>query len=213
LGWDVANAKVLAPQYREVIAENYSTETDRPDYSLTLRGVAKLFVEAKKPVIDIYRQPEPALQTRKYGWNANQKVAILTNFEYLIIYDTTVVPREGETCPVARYRFYHFTDYAIKLDEISSLISRDVIYSGEFDAYFDEHLLAGSSQKQQVDTLFLEQINHWRVSLSNELYHKDPKYRSLDVLNDVVQNFINQIVFLRICEDKNLPLYRCYRSL
>jgi hypothetical protein len=59
----------------------------------------------------------------------------------------------------------------------------------------------------------LEQINHWRVSLSNELYHKDPKYRSLDVLNDVVQNFINQIVFLRICEDKNLPLYRCYRSL
>ena len=25
--------------------------------------------------------------------------------------------------------------------------------------------------------------------------------------NDVVQEFINQIVFLRICEDKNLPLY------
>lgn len=29
----------------------------------------------------------------------------------------------------------------------------------------------------------------------------------LDVLNDVVQEFINQIVFIRICEDKNLPLY------
>lgn len=27
------------------------------------------------------------------------------------------------------------------------------------------------------------------------------------MLNDVVQEFINQIVFLRICEDKNLPLY------
>ena len=27
LGWDVANEKGLAPQYREVIAENYSTRT------------------------------------------------------------------------------------------------------------------------------------------------------------------------------------------
>lgn len=33
------------------------------------------------------------------------------------------------------------------------------------------------------------------------------RYASLEVLNDVVQEFINQIVFLRICEDKNLPLY------
>ena len=49
LGWDVANERGLAPQYREVIAENYSTSTDRPDYTMTLRGVAKFFVEAKKP--------------------------------------------------------------------------------------------------------------------------------------------------------------------
>ena len=33
------------------------------------------------------------------------------------------------------------------------------------------------------------------------------KYRNIDLLNDVVQEFINQIVFLRICEDRNLPLY------
>ena len=96
LGWDVANTKGLAPQYREVIAENYSSETDRPDYSLTLRGVAKLFVEAKKPAVDIFRHHDAALQARKYGWNANHKVAILTNFEYLIIYDTTVVPKDGD---------------------------------------------------------------------------------------------------------------------
>lgn len=49
LGWDVENSKGVAPQYREVIAENYSSKTDRPDYSMTLRGVTKFFVEAKKP--------------------------------------------------------------------------------------------------------------------------------------------------------------------
>ena len=84
LGWDVENANGLAPQYREVIAENYTNETDRPDYSLTLCGVPKLFVEAKKPSVDISRINVPALQTRRYGWNAGHKVAILTNFEYLV---------------------------------------------------------------------------------------------------------------------------------
>ena len=81
LGWDVANEKGLAPQYREVIAENYSTRTDRPDYTITLRGVPKFFVEAKKPAVDITRDADPAIQTRKYGWNAKQRLAGLTNFE------------------------------------------------------------------------------------------------------------------------------------
>ena len=45
------------------------------------------------------------------------------------------------------------------------------------------------------------------MALSNELYAKGGRYVSLEVLNDVVQEFVNQIVFLRICEDKNLPLY------
>ena len=68
LGWDVANENGVAPQYREVIAEEYSTDTDRPDYSMTLRGVTKFFVEAKKPDVDISQKPGPAHQTRKYGW-------------------------------------------------------------------------------------------------------------------------------------------------
>ena len=207
LGWDVANTKGLAPQYREVITENYSTRSDRPDYSLTLRGVTRFFVEAKKPSVDISRSSDSALQARKYGWNANHKIVILTNFEYLIIFDTTCVPKEGDNYSFARYRTYHYSEYITKFDEIFSLISRDSIYSGAFDKYFNKHFPGTGNQKQQVDDLFLSQINQWRVSLSNELYSKYEKYHSLDVLNDVVQEFINQIVFLRICEDKNLPLY------
>lgn len=207
LGWDVANERGLAPQYREVIAENYSTSTDRPDYTMTLRGVAKFFVEAKKPAVDITRASDPAFQIRKYGWNANHRIAVLTNFEYLAIYDTCYVPKEEDGCDVARYRIFHFTEYADRYDEIISFISRDVVYSGEFDRYLDDNFPATGGEKQQVDTLFLKQINEWRVSLSNELYRKGGRYQSLEVLNDVVQEFINQIVFLRICEDKNLPLY------
>lgn len=212
LGWDVSNAKGVAPQYREVIAENYSTKTDRPDYSLTLRGVTKLFVEAKKPAVDISKETNPALQTRKYGWNAGHRVAILTNFEYFIIYDTTTIPREGDHCTTARYKIYHYTEYVECFDEIYSLVSRDAVYSGDFDDYFGERFPDGNNCTQLVDEYFLSQINRWRVELSNELYSKGGRYESLDVLNDVVQEFINQIVFLRICEDKNLPLYHSLKE-
>ena len=125
LGWDVANEKGLAPQYREVIAENYSTRTDRPDYTITLRGVPKFFVEAKKPEVDITKDVAPAFQTRKYGWNAKHRLAVLTNFEYLAIYDTCHIAHEGDGCAVARYRLYHYTEYVEKIEEITKLISRD----------------------------------------------------------------------------------------
>lgn len=207
LGWDVTNKKGLPPQYREVIAEYHASSSDRPDYSLTLRGVVKFFVEAKKPHVDISKNASPAIQARKYGWNAKHRITCLTNFEYFIIYDTTVVPNENDGCAVSRYRMYHYTEYVDKLAEITKFISRNSVYSGEFDKYFDEQFSGSGSQKQQVDTLFLSQINKWRVALSNELYSKGGRYTSLDVLNDVVQEFINQIVFIRICEDKNLPLY------
>lgn len=207
LGWDVANEKVVAPQYREVIAENYSSRSDRPDYTMTLRGVAKFFVEAKKPSVDITKIDAPAIQTRKYGWNAKHRIVVLTNFEYLAIYDTRYFPQENDSCTVARYRLYHYSEYVEKLDEIYSLISRFAVYSGSFDQYLDVNFPASGGQMQQVDELFLSQINTWRIALSNELYAKGGRYKSLEVLNDVVQEFINKIVFLRICEDRKLPLY------
>lgn len=172
-----------------------------------MRGVPKFFVEAKKPAIDIINDAAPAIQTRKYGWNAKHKIAVLTNFEYLVIYDTCYIAHEDDGSSVARYRLYHYTEYVEKFSEINGLISRDSVYSGEFDFYLNENFPAIGGYTQQVDELFLFQINEWRVALSNELYAKGGRYTSLEVLNDVVQEFINQIIFLRICEDKNLPLY------
>ena len=207
LGWDVANEKGLQPQYREVIAENYSSISDRPDYSLTLKGVTKFFVEAKKPAVDISSISESAFQARKYGWNAKHSITVLTNFEYLIIYDTTYCPKSSDYSSTARFRSYHFTEYVSKFEEIYELISRESVYSGKFEKFCNDNIVCESAHKQQVDEMFLEQINQWRISLSNSLLEKSNKYRSIEKINDVVQEFINQIVFLRICEDKNLPLY------
>lgn len=207
-GWDVENSKGKLPQYKEVVVEKFSNSSERPDYTLTLNGVSKIHVEAKKPSVDILVETDPAMQTRKYGWNANHPYAVLTNFENLSIYDTTNQPHEGDDARASLYRVYNYKDYLLKYAEIYELIGRDNLYNGSIDEFVKKTFKDSSKYSTEVDETFLKQINEWRLALGDYLYSKDEKYKDLKILNETVQSFINQIIFLRICEDRKLPLYR-----
>ena len=206
-GWDVHNTKGKLPQYKEVLVEKFSNSSERPDYTLTLNGVSKLFVEAKRPSVDITIEYVPAMQIRSYGWNANHALAILTNFENLLIYDTTNKPEEGDNASTSLYRKYSYEDYVEKYQEIADLISRDNIYSGHYDEFVKSNFQFEKRFSTEIDETFLKQINKWRLKIGNYLYESKEEYRNISKLNDTVQDFINQIIFLRICEDRKLPLY------
>ncbi|MCI6465224.1 MAG: Eco57I restriction-modification methylase domain-containing protein [Faecalicatena sp.] len=212
LGWDVQNTKGTLPQYQEVVSERYSNSAERPDYTLTLNGVSRLFVEAKKPGVDITVDAEPAMQTRRYGWNAKHRLSVLTNFEYLLIYDTTNKPEAGEGASASLFRKYHYEEYVEHFEEIYDLISRESVYSGRYDEYVEQQFPGAQKYQTEIDGTFLNQINDWRLELGRYLYAVDERYQDLDRLNDEVQAFINQIIFLRICEDRNLPLYRSLKD-
>ncbi len=207
-GWDVQNSEGKLPQYKEVVVERFSNSSERPDYTLTLNGVSKMFVEAKKPSVDITVEFEPAMQIRKYGWNAKHALAVLTNFEELLIYDTTNKPKEGENAVSSLYRRYHFEQYAEKYQEIADLISKDSVYSGRFDEIVSINFQNETRYATQIDETFLRHINKWRLEIGEYLYKNKSIYKNISLLNDTVQDFINQIVFLRICDDRKLPLYR-----
>jgi hypothetical protein len=207
-GWDVQNVQGKLPQYKEVVVERFSNYSERPDYTLTLNGVSKLFVEAKKPSVDIVVETEPAIQARKYGWNANHAMVILTNFEDMLIYDTTIKPAPGDNARTALYRKYYFEEYAKKFDEINALVSKESVYSGAYDDFVAKNFQESEKYHTKIDNIFLEQINSWRLEIGRYLYSNNVRYHDERVLNDVVQEFINQIIFLRICEDRKLPLYK-----
>ncbi|MBR5316807.1 MAG: Eco57I restriction-modification methylase domain-containing protein [Lachnospiraceae bacterium] len=207
-GWDVHNKKGTLPQYKEVVVEQFSNSGERPDYTLTLNGVSKMFVEAKKPAVNITTDPAPAMQTRCYGWNARHRLSILTNFEYMMIYDVTNKPEDGEAATVSLYRKYHYLEYVEKYDEIYELISREHVYCGKYDEFVSQNFSNVDRYSTKIDEVFLKQINEWRLQIGEYLYQSGDLYQDIDVLNDVIQEFINQIIFLRICEDRNLPLYK-----
>ena len=98
LGWDVYNRKGYADAYKEVIHEDairIGGRTKAPDYCFRAGGgVRSLFVEAKKPSVDIGEAVSPAFQLRRYAWSAKLPVSILTDFEEFAVYDCRI--RAGE---------------------------------------------------------------------------------------------------------------------
>jgi len=90
LGWDVRNASMAAPQYREVIPEDsldVEGQQKAPDYTFRIGTLPKFYVEAKKCGININADPGPSYQLRRYGFSAKLPLSILTDFEELGVYD------------------------------------------------------------------------------------------------------------------------------
>lgn len=88
------------------------------------------------------------------------------------------------------------------------MISQENVYNGKFDHFLNENFQSNNRYTQELDSTFLEMLNLWRIKIGEYLYNQDQKYQNIELLNDVVQEFINQVIFLRICEDRNLPLYK-----
>lgn len=201
LGWDVQNNQGKKPQLKEVTVESYEQELGKPDYTFNLNGRSVFFVEAKKPHVDIKTDKDPCFQAKRYGWSAKHKIVILTNFENLIIYDTSVMPKPDDEINNNLVGIYNYKEYYDKFDEIYSMISKEIIYNGTYETLFNSN----DSIRLNVDEFFLKQINDWRLELGNFLYKKEKNIKNI---NFEIQTIINQIVFLRICEDRNLPLYK-----
>lgn len=210
LGWDLKNTKGKNTSEREVLLEeplkaNALSNTKKPDYTFRLFSERKFFLEAKKPHVKIEMEAAPARQVRRYGYSAGLRISVLSNFEYLNIYDTTIPVDENDSAEKGLIRSFHFTEFEENFDEINSLLGHQAVYTGAFDKVWESIEL--KIEHKPIDKLFLEQINQWRLELANEI-HKEDNNISLEQLADIVQSYINKLLFLRVCEDRNIETYQ-----
>lgn len=209
LGWDITNANGKTTSEREVLVEEglrvrAGDNTKKPDYTFRLFSERKFFVEAKKPHVQIHVDAESAKQVRRYGFTAKLKVSVLTNFEYTAIYDCSHPVSENDSANNSRIKIYHYTELVDHFEEIKLLLGRESVYSGQFDNQWAS--IESQIARFSVDDLFLQQINGWRLILASEFITIKPEL-SEEELNDLTQNYINSIVFLRVCEDRDLEDY------
>lgn len=215
LGWDISNSAGSPTNIREVLVEealktSKSQNTKKPDYTFRLFSERKFFVEAKKPSVDINTAPDPARQVRRYGFTAKLKISVLSNFEYLAIYDCSQTVSTSDAANHSRIKLWHYSEFLSCFEEIKSLIGKEAIYSGRFDIEWKD--IAAKIERFSVDNLFLEQINKWRLKLAKNFINIRSDLSDLQ-LNDLTQAYINSIVFLRVCEDRDLEVYESLLQL
>lgn len=207
IGWDMANRKGYSDEYREVIHEDrvrVEGKSKAPDYAFRIGGIRKFQLEAKKPAINIGTDSAAAFQIRRYAWSASLDLCVLTNFENLAIYDAAARPTKTDSARKARAKFYNFTEYEAKWEEICDLLSPDGIQKGNFGKF-----AAGAGTRRgstRVDNEFLEEIEEWRRSLAIDIATHN-RGLGLRTLNHAVQVLIDRIVFLRIAEDRGIEKY------
>lgn len=207
LGWDIANKKGYSEAYKDVIHEDaikVGGITKAPDYCFRVGGVRKFFLEAKKPSVNINQDIHPAYQLRRYGWSAKLSLSILTDFEEFAVYDCRVKPLKTDKVSHSRILYLKYTDYADRWEEIAGIFSRDAILKGSFDKYIESNKIKKGTT--EVDAAFLQEIEHWRELLARNIALRNPNLSQRE-LNFAVQQTIDRIVFLRICEDRGMENY------
>jgi len=216
LGWDVNHERQKNPFKQEVKVEQTvptGKTQRRADYAFFITPNFRdpcFFIEAKKPCRNI-DNPDDCFQTIRYGWNANTPIAVLTDFEQLLILDTRYRP-DIDTAKAQIIKQYHYSDYqkSEKFAEIFYLFGRDAVANKSLEEFAEtlpkrrgkavqRGLFKGGWQP--VDESFLEELDSFRDALARNFKNHNPKLDS-ETLTEVTHRTIDRLVFLRFLEDK-----------
>lgn len=204
LKWDVKNEKGARHDRQEVITEDrvvIAGQVKHPDYTLCYGGMRKIYIEAKQPSVDLKTNAEPALQVRRYAYTSKMPIAILTDFQEFAIYDTRIKPNANDSAATARIEYLTYKDYAENFESLYNKISWDAVDLGKFDTYYE-----GTKDKRgtaSVDDDILAMIEAWRNTLAEDIALHNEEADEYH-LTGWVQKIIDRILFLRICEDKEI---------
>jgi hypothetical protein len=219
LGWDLENSAGLIQTRREVEIES-RTEIGggqkRADYLFRADGHDRFICEAKKPAEELHSRH--AFQAKRYAWNKGVPIAILTDFEEFKIYLVGGRPYMEE--PLAGlWKSWHFRELAPAAREIWNLFARDNVASGSIDRLIEslpktpvgkgkarQQWLLKPDRSRSIDVEFLNFLDEARRELGFDLIRNNDRADLLgdNKLNEAVQRIIDRLLFLRICEDRDI---------
>ncbi|MCR4913188.1 MAG: Eco57I restriction-modification methylase domain-containing protein [Lactobacillus sp.] len=209
-GWDIQNKAGKNLSEVDVVTEDSLAPAkedelihSRPDYQLRRNGIIYYCVEAKKPSVSIHDNKATSLQILEYGWSANNKLGILTNFETTQIFQTLEKPNPDN--PNKPWKSLDYDEYIDNFDVLWNVLSNDLIYKRKTDDFIDS-ITPKSATKNQLDKVFLKELDSWRCLIGQDLVDNNPGtyLNDLEKLNDDVQTFLDQIIFLRFAEDNQI---------
>ena len=223
LGWDVGNRLGLIPQHREVEIESrteISGRQKRADYLFRTDRVDRFVCEAKKPSEILHAGH--AFQAKRYAWNKNLVLAVLSDFEEIKIYLVGARPHADDP-DTGHFQTWHYLEYIKYAPDIWNLLSRDAVAAGSIEklvAALPRKPAGKTRQKQMwlfkpdraraIDADFLDFLDEARRGLASDLIRHNDRADLLEGarLDEAVQRILDRLLFLRICEDRDIDTGR-----
>ncbi len=236
LGWDVNNQAHRSLAEKDVVVEaNVGTVEGRevhhrrPDYLFRIDGFPRFIVEAKSCAVDIATDKDAIFQAKTYAWSAQIPFAILTNFEQFRLFDATVKPDYDAAGVGAVADFdLRFEGYEQQWDVLEQTFGREAVAGGSLEKLLGKikHVRAGRRIRgidrmlldlrgsEPVDRAFLAHIEDFRLRLARELYRENktsfPEANTIHGaarLAEAAQRLVDRLVFIRVCEDRDIASY------
>jgi type I restriction-modification system DNA methylase subunit len=220
LGWDVENMQGVTQPLREVQIESrvdIAGRKKRADYLFRTDGIDRFVCEAKNPREDL--SGKDAYQAQRYAFNLKLLISALTNFESIKLFVVGGKPDQAAPWDVCKQ--WNFLEYEAKAQELWDLFSRDNVASGSLDKFvasLPKKTIKGKARQgwhivpdrvRTVDADFLAYIEEEREELAKDLVRSNKKTKWTDeLLNECVQRILDRILFVRICEDRDIDTGR-----
>jgi type I restriction-modification system DNA methylase subunit len=180
----------------------------KPDYRFRIGGQTKFFVEAKKPTVDLAKSQSAIFQVKRYGFSGRVPLAILTDFEEFRTFDCTQRPAfEKPKLGVIHDFDLTYKQYLDHFEHLYDTFSREAVAGGSLEALTKKMMLKRTGDFA-LDREFLVDLSKWREELARDIA-KHPKNRRLlndYTLNEAVQRILDRIVFIRVCEDREIEV-------
>jgi hypothetical protein len=217
LGWDMENRAGLIQKHREVEIESRTEiagRKKRADYLFRTDTHDRFVCEAKKPAEEL--NAKYAFQTKRYAWNKNLPLAVLSDFEEFKIYVVGGKPHMDEPL-VGLWKTWHFRELPLVAREIWNLLARDNVAAGSIGQLLESlpKTAVGKGKARQqwlikpdrsLDADFLNFLDEARRELAADLLKNNDREDLLEgnKLNEAVQHILDRLLFLRICEDRDI---------
>ncbi|MFH0991116.1 MAG: Eco57I restriction-modification methylase domain-containing protein, partial [bacterium] len=195
LGWNIRNPREV--RIESALARSDST---RPDYRFQIEGKTKFYVEAKKPSVKL-TDPAPVFQAKSYGFSSKVPLVILTDFEEFRPFRTLARPKYDRPLDglIKEYDLI-CENYVEKFDPLYDTFSHDAVLAGELEKRIPTEKKEASAT---VDKEFLKDLSNWQEELAKNIALRNARL-SISEINEAVQRILDRIIFLRICEDRQI---------
>lgn len=203
LGWDIHNRT----SSHEVLPEQ-SAAAGRADWTLSIRGIARVLVEAKSLSTNL-SSPQYARQAINYSYSRGVTWAVLTNFRELHVYNAEWALPDPE---LSRFLSFRWEDLEADLDRLW-LLSRPAVEAGGLDHEAERY--GRKRRKTPVGDQLFGDLLEYRFSLRRSFQAYNPSI-PIATIDHAVQRLLDRLIFIRAAEDREIEpphLWPLLRSL